>query len=341
MPEKDKLPKVLLFDEKKVDAVLRSAAVGMAISMNSETVWKKDNSASAAVLSFLEAYNPFAAIPRRITQGHWGSEGPGSQEFVIHDARVATAQAQNLMMFRANFARESAKGPQQAAAYLQTRMRDANTAWGDVRFKSKATQMVNSEVLAILDSSIRRAEIVKTTCDATMAVGLCFVPGSWIAVTAAGAGYHLACELVKGASGVGKADIIAYVRDSVANASQHGVVTGVTRAGVGISTNWERESVRRAQILADKVAQYARQGGSNLSAAQRRRLVKHSAKAAAAAKDAAKASRIKLGVGGAFAAINLYYMKDDLAKALGHLWKELSPKEQSEWEAQFKKTRSS
>lgn len=299
------LPKVVLFDERSVEDVLRSAATACALNINTDTAWRQHSEETFADWLF----NAFA-----IGQA-------GNQTFTLDQTRLMRQRDEILGMFRRNFAIECGFGPARGEAYLRAKAQQGRYAWDAVKWKIRATRAVNDEVEGKLERAWRLIHLIKTGVDATVSIGLCFVPAGWVWLTLASSGYHVACEIVTGTSMIDRADIVGYVRDGTTNVGQQGTTHLLRTRLTGLARDSER-------FYAEKLGQYAREGGGALSRAQSKRIAVHSARAGLA-------RGARYGVTGAAVAANVVFMREDLLFALGTIWGEITQEARADWESQL------
>lgn len=326
---------LLLVDVDSWDDILRGCASACAMDINSEMIWQEADALSVegflyglANLGRLISIVP--AVAGAVRHGNPFSVS-GNEVVQFKNAKYRTDLDNFYIMFWNHLAREIVRGPQAATDYVASRITLARSAMANVHYKFRETRRINDEVSRAWDRGIRRLDAMQVLINATFAVGLSFVPGGVLVLTAAGVGYTLTCNLINTLAGVPQANAMGFGRrtgmDLAANTStnigQNAVKFGARNKLVAsLAENTER-------TLLSRIAQFtAQSGGEQFSRGQRRSIARalasHRTALAAAERSAARAHYLAGGLG---AAVTLVFMKDDLERAFCTIAEELAESE--------------
>ena len=350
--------RMFVLDLERIDALLEYAALMGAISSHSDLVAKADTSLGVTLIRLNNMINPGSWI-----KGYWkyGSDWRTAPTyFEVHTelTEVRSTMEFNLQHYRRQFIDKAMAGPNQAIRYLEMVQRHGQRAQTLIRELFTAARNANNELLAEIDSSIRRADIVRVAAAAGITVGLSFVPGSILVLTGAAVGYSFACDLAMQAQGVSDADIVGYIKQSTPTQTsliKKQTVNSLQNAGVNTAQSFgqfaiknlaEQQAKAAESRYAEVVARYAKQGGAGArirplpkpiplpggGVQEAAKLTRNQAKAVQRAATKAAASESKLvsrqalaryGGGTAAAGVGLFFMRDDLLRAFGSLQHEL------------------
>lgn len=347
--------RVLLFDLEQVDGLFQYAALTEAMLQNSKVVERRDTSTSGRIIRGLNMVNPVAWGWNSWHHGWDWDFGPIYADVQTNMPAVARNAAFRLRHYRRQFVDQASRGPREATDYVDMARGDALLARRLLRDLYKVADGINDETIRNARVAVRRADLVRTSASAALTVGLAFVPGGVLALSAAGIGYSLACELVMQAQDVDNAEIVAFIQQRPVepeNPAAKQAIGAVQTAAVNQAQNILNDqlvvSAERAAIEAEikyahLVEKYAIDnagrnlkvrplprpvpvaGGGELAAIKASRT--HARALAGAADDVASAeakalSRSKIvgkGAGAAAAAVGLWFMRDDLVRAFASL----------------------
>lgn len=254
-----------VIDLEKADDLLRSTALCMA--MNISTDLREQELDSPVLQAYLKFYR------------HLPGTSPMNEAKAIsvYSRRDIRERANELYeMFFNNF-RKTLDNPKAMALYLQEKDAQHRHAWESVRYKFEAAREVNNQMVAALNHWHARAAVVKVACDAAVVVLGAVVPLTWVASTAVGFGYSLACKVAANTSEARDTSVLAY---GTSNAiSQWGSMAqdktddwALQTARRRLYEEAEKKSHDATAKFLEKLGQYTAQKGANLTAAQERRL---------------------------------------------------------------------
>lgn len=352
--------RVLLFELERVDNLLQCAAFAHAMLQHTRIIEKRDESRAGKIIHFLNSINP---VVWAWNTWHYGDDwdfGPIFAEVRTNMPEVARSIEHWLTHARRRFFEHASRGPSEATQFLEMTRGQLDMDRRRLRTVFKTASAINDETIENARIAARRADLVRTSATAALTIGLAFVPGGVVALSAAGIAYSLACELVMQAQDVDNAEIVAFIQQQpvepgnpadkqAADAAQTIAVNQAQNIlNDQLATAAQRQAIEMEIKYARQIEEYAAQnanrnlkirplprpapvaGGAELTAAKlsrdQARVLAGTADdmAAAAANATARRTTARLVGGGAGAGIGLLFMKDDLARAFASLTAELA-----------------
>jgi hypothetical protein len=324
------------------DEILHGCASAASMDINTSLIWDESiNSGLNKLSNFMRCLPLVGQVIGGISYARhgedWSVGGNAAVDFT--NAKYRADRNNFYTMFQTNLAKEMALGPQAAVKYIQSRVDLARLAMSNVHYKFREAGKINDEVSHAWDVGIRRLDTMQVVINATFSVALSFMPGGVLVLTAAGAGYPLACKLATTMSDLITSNTLGYVKkedylkkrawdasmNAGVNAAQNAVKFGIR------NKVYEEMAEKTERTLVNRAAQFTAQGGGEqFSRAQRRSMARAVAQhEAAVAKAATSASRANYFVGGLGAAVGLIFMKDDIKRAFFNLAEEIAVPERS------------
>lgn len=157
------LPLAVVFDKTIVDQVIAGCADACATLASLNSSWEEDDSATAKVLTGLEAINPVSGLYNLYMHGQWTSEIGGAQAVKINGAKRQILLRSFTNDFTKKFSAEAAKSPSAAIQYLRLLVQRARYAIRAVNEQFKLAHKVNGDICEAMNDAIDRSYRISTT----------------------------------------------------------------------------------------------------------------------------------------------------------------------------------
>lgn len=316
-------PVLVPFDLEEVDRLLLAAARAMAYDVNTSLVWRSDEE---SLLHYLAG--PLQKTYARLRYGTYAWEGPGSLHVDTNGQKVVMDTGNFQTLFRTNFLRFAAQGPQPALNYLHEKIHHTERSWLNMRERFKMAQQVNDEVTAELNRSKALTRFFMVAGNVSMTVLGAVAPIHWVLSSLAGVGYSLTCQFANSVGEAASGDLVGFQKpDGVVTKTLANSTTAASLTNAAVSTGFNYAQGRHETFLEaaeaastrleQKLREYTAQRGADLTRPQRKIVERLGREAGGigAQSNAAQAARRLSQVKGASIVVGLLFMKDDF-KAL-------------------------